>query len=358
MKIFANVWKKLVVITMIILSISFIKPQPVQAGIGGELMEPICDLLVGLADGFLNVTHHILIGQETTLIRVNLNSSWTDFLRVAVTVLVFIAVLAAAAVITAGAALAVGAVVKALGVAVLGTAKTIVASALIAGTVPILVGATYFGVKAYSADAFDNEIDLPLYSISPERIFSNTIPFFDVNFFNPNDEPFKYQWIHKYEFEEKYKEVGDITNLNFEGGEDVTNDEELKKKIGEALKSFNTGLIKKIMKLNYEGSTYIKVWYSGVAGSEAYQILRVTSDGTLTSHWDIDFTNATDVTAELRDEIAALRNQSPELISKVLKKEIDGTVYLQITIRRNNIYIYRSWHIRRNNFRRRNKVWI
>ena len=117
------------------------------------------------------------------------------FLIVYETAFVFLAVLAAAAALTAGGAFLIGPVVAALG----GSAVTggIVVSAVIANLVPILVGATYFGVKAYSMDAFDNELALPLYSISPERIFSNTIPFFDVDFFNPSAKPFKYEWIRK-----------------------------------------------------------------------------------------------------------------------------------------------------------------
>ena len=265
MRIFANksLWKKIVIIFLLIISVSFTTPKPVQAGWGGELMEPICDLLVGLADGFVNITHHILMGQETTLIKVNLNITAMDILRVAVTAFVFLAVMAAAAALTAGGALAIGAVVAALG----GPAVTggIAVSAIIANIVPILVGATYFGVRAYSMDAFDNELALPLYSISPERIFSNTIPFFDVDFFNPSAKPFEYEWIHKTTDQEKaqvtrsangkYVELDESDrklNLDFSNGTPIT--EQLKEEL--KLASIRNGF-----QIEVNGKKYVQYEY-------------------------------------------------------------------------------------------------
>ena len=256
MKIFANksIWKKIVIIFLLITSISFTTPEPVQAGWGGELMEPICDLLVGLADGFMNVTHSVLIKQETTIIKVNLNDTLESIFRVAITAIVFLVVLAAAAAITAGGALAVGAVTAAYTASSAGAFAT---AAVIANIVPILVGATYFGVKAYSMDAFDHERDLPLYSISPERIFSNTIPLFDVNFFHPSAEPYKYKWVHKTSFDEKYKPVYDTGNYNFDNAEDISTDEDMKQKIKEQL-GYNPTSIQYIKRKKINGITYIK----------------------------------------------------------------------------------------------------
>ncbi len=264
MKIFANksIWKKIVIAFLLSISIFCTKPEPVYAGIGGELMEPVCDVLVGLADGFMNLTHSILIGQETTLIRIGLNSDLTTFFRVAITAIVFLAVLATAAAVTAGGALAVGAVTGALSstavAAAGGTAvvvKTIATSAIIANIVPILVGSTYFGVKAYGMDAFDNEIDLPLYSISPERIFSNTIPLFDVNFFHPSAEPYKYEWIHKTSFGDKYQPVYNTSDISFDNAEDITTDE-MKQKIASARGKYANN-IDKIKRTIVDGKTYI-----------------------------------------------------------------------------------------------------
>jgi len=57
MKIFTNqkVWKKIVVVLLIVLAFQFIVSSPVRAGgdddgIGGKLLEPVIDLLVSLCD--------------------------------------------------------------------------------------------------------------------------------------------------------------------------------------------------------------------------------------------------------------------------------------------------------------------
>ena len=246
MKIFANknIWKKIIIVFLLITSMSFIKPEPVHADIGGELMRPICDLLTWGCDGILNIAHHLLIGQETSLIRVDLTDSILEKAgRILFTIGTFLIVMAAAAAITAGGAILIGAVTGALssgaaaaaGLTTAALAKGIAMTAIISNIVPILVGSTYFGVRAYGKASFESEIFLPLYSISPERIFSNTIPLFDVNFFNPSAEPFEYEWIHKTTTEEyaqqtmtangKYTELTDEDkqlNLDFSKGANVT----------------------------------------------------------------------------------------------------------------------------------------
>ena len=78
MRIFANksIWKKLVLIIIVITVISFAIPQQVQAAdsIGGALMLPVCNLLVGLCDGVVNVIHKFTLSQTQTLIRISLTS--------------------------------------------------------------------------------------------------------------------------------------------------------------------------------------------------------------------------------------------------------------------------------------------
>ena len=337
MKIFANksIWKKIVIIFLLITSISFATPEPVQAGFGGELMEPICDLLVGLADGFMNVTHNILIGQETTIIRVNLNDSMTSFFRVAITAIVFLVVLAAAAALTAGGALAVGAVT---GAVTSTTAGSFAAAAIIANIVPILVGSTYFGVKAYSNDAFDHELNLPLYSISPERIFSNTIPLFDVNFFHPSAEPYKYEWIHKTTFDDKYQPIYNDDYLDFSNGEDVTTSE-MKDRICKsgAASITNPDLIKEIKKIKFGGTTYYQVKRSGNMGSADYYItLREKADGNLELAQNLDFSNAEDMTSEEIQDLETIGDIDPGLVSEAKKIEIGGVKFIRFKIRRPN----------------------
>ena len=54
MKIFTNqkIWKKIVVVLLIVLAFQFVVSSPVRAadGIGGKLLEPIIDLVVWLGD--------------------------------------------------------------------------------------------------------------------------------------------------------------------------------------------------------------------------------------------------------------------------------------------------------------------
>lgn len=340
MKIFAenSILKKIIIILVLLTSVWFVKPKPVQAGIGGELMQPVCDLLVSLMDGIMNVTHHVLMGQQTTLIRVNLTDSiWDKIQRIAVTAIVVFAVLAAAAILTVAGAIAIGAVLTAVGLAV---PSTIVASALIANIVPIAVAGTYFGVKAYNKDAFERELDLPLYSISPERIFSNTIPFFDVNFFNPNSTPFEYEWLAESSsssFDDKYKSVYDDSYLDFSNGQDVTT-QEMKEKIckSDAVSIRNPDLIKEIKKITVGGATYYQYKYSSVGGSSANGILLESTDGKLESTRDIDFSNAEDMTSQEIEELAKLAGQNPSLISNAKKITIGGKQYIRYSIRRNS----------------------
>ena len=91
MKIFANtnIWKKLVIILTVIFSLSFVAPKQVEAGVGGELMRPVCSFLVGIGDGFMDVLHRFLIGQEHAAIKVNMHEGvgWM-ILRIVATIAV------------------------------------------------------------------------------------------------------------------------------------------------------------------------------------------------------------------------------------------------------------------------------
>lgn len=78
MRIFANksIWKKIVIIFLLITSISFVASKPAQASVGGELMKPVCDLLVGLGDGVVKIIHIGLLGQDNTLLRIHELRNW------------------------------------------------------------------------------------------------------------------------------------------------------------------------------------------------------------------------------------------------------------------------------------------
>lgn len=198
MRIFANknIWKKIVVIFVLITSLSFVTPKPVAAGIGGELMEPICELLVGFGDGVVNIVHSLLVKQDMTLIRVDLNNGILGFIRAALTVLAAALVIAGIVAATGGIGVVVLAITKGVAVSALGTgAIALGALTAIGSVIPFaLESGVYIGAKVYGADVWDNEVDLPLYSVSPEEIFANRVPLFNVNFFNPDSEPMKYSF--------------------------------------------------------------------------------------------------------------------------------------------------------------------
>lgn len=191
MKIFANksIWKKIVIIFLLIISISFVTPQPVHASVGGELMKPICDLLVGLGDGIIKVIHIGILGQDNTLLRIyegGIGSFVSTVLKVIAIAVLVISVIAAWTVIGPVLAGGISAVLASGGVAT-----------ILAGASTVGKGAIIAGVLFFASGTFSNQIVLPLYTISPEEIFRNKIPVFDVNFVNPNSNPVNSQWINE-----------------------------------------------------------------------------------------------------------------------------------------------------------------
>lgn len=77
----------------------------------------------------------------------------------------------------------------------------------------------------YNSDAFDGDIDIPIYGITPEAIFKGKVPLFDVNFFDPNQETIDYSWMTGYA--EEWEEYASGKSLDDD--KEKINDE-LKKK--------------------------------------------------------------------------------------------------------------------------------
>lgn len=182
MKIFQNksIFKKLIIVLLVIMLFSFCMPKTVRAedeGIGGKLLKPIISLILSLGDGVYDIVHKVILQQDITLIHIDFSDSvWETILTVAVFIIV--AVVAVVAVVaTAG---AIAALIPAL--------ASIVSVGL--GTVLVVgVGTGYVAATLFNAAAFpDDELVLPLYSISPEEIFSNKLVIFDVDFFDPDPD--------------------------------------------------------------------------------------------------------------------------------------------------------------------------
>ena len=218
MKIFANksIWKKILIVFLLLISISFIKPEPVRAGVGGELMEPICDLVVGIGDGLIGVLHKLVLGQDITMITINLGGMGIGILKFIAVIIGFIVIAALLALGTG----VIGASFIALGEVIGGTATSFTAAFSLGGAIvkaigviiPLAIGGgVYAGAKIYSADGWrDKQLDLPLYSVSPEEIFSNKIPLFDVNFFDPDETK---EW--KYDFAMHLEITDEIKNADY-----------------------------------------------------------------------------------------------------------------------------------------------
>lgn len=182
MKIFENkkLFKKIIMVLIAIIIIGFCIPQGVQAkgdDVGGKLLSPIMDFVVFLGDGLMNVVHTVIYHQNDTTITVDLMSNfWQKVLTVAVGVLAAV-VVAAAIVFTAGAVVAAAA---AIGVTL---------STIGVGTVLLIsVGAGVAGAVVFNSNVLPDDINLPVYQISPEQIFSNKVLLFDVDFFNPKED--------------------------------------------------------------------------------------------------------------------------------------------------------------------------
>ena len=183
MKIFQNknLFKKLMIIFLIITIFSFCMPKAVRAkdddGVGGKLLKPVIDLMLGLGDGIMDILHKIIYNQDQSSITVDMSTKWWDIFSTVMLAIFVTVVVAAAVIVTAGAVVA--------GLAALG----VTLSSIGVGTV-LMVSLTSGIVAAtvYNSNMLPDDLKLPLYSISPEEIFSNKIPLFDVDFFNPSDE--------------------------------------------------------------------------------------------------------------------------------------------------------------------------
>lgn len=102
MKIFEKkgLFGKLIFVLIILLIFNaIIPPNEVRAvdSIGGKLLKPIVDFILALADGILDVIHKTLFDMNTSLIRIDMDNSFLDFVITAIVAVVVIAVIAVAA---------------------------------------------------------------------------------------------------------------------------------------------------------------------------------------------------------------------------------------------------------------------
>ncbi len=178
MKFFTNksIWSKIVIVLVMIILLQFCLSRPVHAedeGVGGTLLSPIVDLVLGLLDGIVDILHSSVMGQSESLIRIDMSDSfWQKALKVLVGIVA--GVIAAIVIIGTGGLAGVAGAVAAVGAGI----SIVVKSAAIG-----LVAAVMFENAFYPDDMY-----LPVYTYSPEEIFKGNILLFDVDFFNPETE--------------------------------------------------------------------------------------------------------------------------------------------------------------------------
>ncbi len=181
MKFFAKVkelFKKMIVAICIVISLGMLKPDTVQAvdNIGGLLMEPICTFIVFLGDSIIDVAHTILVKQDLTLVQINLKSGFVGKLKIFAAIVVGLMVVALAGVVTLG----IGSLLAAT------TIGSFFATGLTASIIGVAIkGGFFVGGMVYNYDGWDEEVNIPVYSISPEEVFQGRVPMLNVNFFSP-----------------------------------------------------------------------------------------------------------------------------------------------------------------------------
>lgn len=170
MKIFQNknLFKKLIIVLLFITIFSFCMPKVSRASVGGDLMDAVMDLFVGIGDGINTVLSKMILQTDGSFIVVDTETNG---------VAKILGIIVAAAVIIGGIVF-----IAASGGAVLAVASavfTVVKAGVVAGVVT-------FAVTSYLSDAtFGEKVVLPSIRLTPYEIFTNQIPLFDVDFFSP-----------------------------------------------------------------------------------------------------------------------------------------------------------------------------
>lgn len=187
-KIFENknirVFKKIIIFAIILIVTSFSLAGESKAKDntkGGKLLNPVADLLVFTGDGIMNIAHTVMYDQTDTTISVDLVSSVVSKILAIAVGVVAAAGAAVLCVVTCG---AFAAALASIGVTI---------ATVSAGTVLVVsAGAGICAAVAFNANVLPDVIDIPVYQISPDKIFENKILMFDVDFFNPKeDEPLR-----------------------------------------------------------------------------------------------------------------------------------------------------------------------
>ena len=182
MRIFANnkIWKKIVIIIGILLSFSIVVPEPVEADLGGKLMQPIMSLFIGIGDGVNTVIQKMFLNREPAVLIISSGFNWW---KVALGVGIGIGLIA------------LGIVTGGVGTIIIGSALTIaVLATAVTGGNSSSENIAFQVVTSFTASMLSdkNELALPMMSLTPYEIFANKQNLFSVNFFKNLSDDEKY----------------------------------------------------------------------------------------------------------------------------------------------------------------------
>lgn len=177
MKLFTNkgIGKKIIIAILIILLFQVVMMKPVHADVvqfGGKLLSPMMSLFVSLGDGLNDIISSSIMGNTTTLVNVDMEDSFWDYLATFV-----VAIVAAVAIIAV--------IVGTMGLASLAAAAVGITATAVIGTGTIIAGIAG-GVIAgawYAAENMPEDLYLPIYTYSAEEIFKDNILLFNIDFF-------------------------------------------------------------------------------------------------------------------------------------------------------------------------------
>lgn len=175
----------------------------------------------------MNIVHKVIMGQNDTMIQVDMSNTFWDVLKSVVVGILIGAIVMIAISLTAG---VLG--VVASGIMALLAAGGTVSITLGTGAVLLTTGAGLWSAVTYYNTQLPTNVVLPMFSISPEEIFQGKILLFDIDFFNPVTDIYV-QTIKK---DSEGNEIdGNAYNLN------NYDDQELKDKMaenGETIKNY------------------------------------------------------------------------------------------------------------------------
>ena len=147
---------KIIIAIIIVTLFNFMSPTISQAGIGGILFEPIKDLLLVIADGIMSLTQQFIFDLDVSFLTIyHKDSGWKTAAQI-------------------GGAL-LGLIVS---IAIPGVG-------LVAGAL-ITAGTSYIAGQI-AENSIPPTFKLPMFVLTPENMFNNSIGFLDVNFFEDSD---------------------------------------------------------------------------------------------------------------------------------------------------------------------------